>query len=54
MKQSNPELFKKLENTNNEKQKPTDRFSMQQSTTNNNKMIRPTSLSDKEGIQKDN
>ena len=57
MKESNPELFKKLENTNNEKQKSIDRFSMQQPTIinkTNTKMIRPTCLSDKEGIQKDN
>ncbi len=48
MKQSNPELLEKLERTNNDKIKRIDRFSIQQSTSNN-KTIKSISVPDKEG-----
>jgi len=51
MKESNPELLEKLERTNNDKQKRIDRFSMQQSTSNN-KVNKSIPVPDKEGIQK--
>ena len=56
MKQANPQLLEKLERTNNDKQKRTDRFSTQQqsASTNkiNNKVNKSISGTDKEGIQK--
>ncbi|CAF2623128.1 unnamed protein product [Rotaria sp. Silwood2] len=55
MKESNPELFEKLEKTYIDKQKRIDRFSIQQPTSSNktnSKITKSIVISDKEGIQK--
>ncbi|CAF3763716.1 unnamed protein product [Rotaria sordida] len=55
MKESNPELFEKIQRIYNDKQKRIDRFSIQQPTLSNkinSKITKSTTISDKEGIQK--